>query len=83
MADGHTGMSLHERIDHDLTNHPPTHPSAVERFEFIRSEAKKLGHVLVDACPPSRELSLAITAVEQAVMYAVAAIARNQDRLPE
>lgn len=76
-------MSLHERLDHDLTNHPPADAEVVARFEAIRVEAKTLGHLLIDTCPPSRELSLALTALEQAVMYGVAAIARNQDRLPE
>lgn len=75
-------MSLHERIDHDLTNHAPSGLEVVARFEAIRAEAKDLAHRLADVCPPSRELSLALTAVEQAVMYGVAAIARNQDRLP-
>lgn len=71
--------ALHARIDHDLTNHAPKDPSVVERFEAIRERAKALGHEIVDRCPPSREVSLALTNLEQTVMYAVAAIARHQD----
>jgi hypothetical protein len=35
-----------------------------------------------DLCPESREKSLAITNLEQAVMWANAAIARNAGNLP-
>lgn len=48
------------------------------RYEAIRERA--LGWaVFVDAnCPDSREKSLAMTAMEEAVMWANAAIARNE-----
>ena len=34
--------------------------------------------MLVDECPDSRELSVALTKLEEAVMWANAAIARNE-----
>ncbi|MFP5377928.1 MAG: hypothetical protein ACLGIO_14255 [Acidimicrobiia bacterium] len=77
------GRSIHERIDHDLTNHAPATPAVIVAFETIRAEAKGLAHLIADQCPPGREQSLALTNLEQTVMWAVAAIARNQDRLPE
>jgi hypothetical protein len=80
MADG-SGRSLHERIDHDLTNHAPAGPEVIARFERLREVAKELGHSIAAECPASREQSLALTHLEQTVMWAVAAIARNQDRL--
>lgn len=37
------------------------------------------GQIIEAECPPGRERSLAITNLEQASMWAKAAIARNQD----
>jgi len=49
-----------------------------ERYEKIRSQGKELSNLLITNCPPSRELSLALTKLEEAVMWANAAIARNE-----
>ncbi len=49
-----------------------------ERYDRIRHEAAKLSAMLNQACPPSRELSLAQTNLEQVVMWANAAIVRNE-----
>ena len=74
---------LHARVERDLTNHPPVSGDVIERFEALRTDAKELAHTLIDLTPACREQSIALTHVEQAVMYAVAAIARNQDDLPD
>lgn len=66
---------------HNLTNHPPRHDSIVHRFETLRSHAKDLGSAIIALTPASREQSLALTNLEQTVMWAVAAIARNQDAI--
>lgn len=71
-------QSLHDRIDHDLTNHPPS-PEQIERMEGIRALGKAFGHELVDSCEQGRELSVALSGVEQAVMFGVAAIARERE----
>jgi hypothetical protein len=49
-----------------------------ERYVKIRSEAKNLAQVILDSVPESRERSLALTNLEQAVFWANAAIARNE-----
>jgi len=49
-----------------------------EKYETVRAEAKKFAELLTTLCPPSRELSVAITELETAVMWANAAIARNE-----
>ncbi len=79
MAD--STADLHARIDHNLTNHPPVDGLIVELFEELRAQAKTFGHLIVDDCPPSRERSLALTHLEQAVMWAVASIARDQQEV--
>lgn len=68
----------HAQIEHNMTNHPPVDDSVVERMELVRSAAKSLGAAIVDLCPDSREKSLAQTNLEQALMWAIASIARNQ-----
>ena len=49
-----------------------------ERYVRIRDNAGSLAHLLVTNCPESRELSCALTKLEEAVMWANAAIARNE-----
>lgn len=71
-------MNLNERIRHDFTNHPPVDDGVIQRFEMLRDEAIVFGDMLIAMCPESRELSLALTNLEQALMYGRAAIARNQ-----
>jgi hypothetical protein len=62
-----------------FTYHPPQEKLAqIERYKQIREEGKKLSFLLADYCPESRELSLAITKLEECVMWANAAIARNE-----
>jgi len=49
-----------------------------DRYEQIRARAYDFGVFLNTNCPQSRELSLAMTKLEEAVMWANAAIARNE-----
>lgn len=56
--------------------HPPTEEQR-EKYEQLRAKAKELVYLVNGACPQSRERSLAVTNIEQAVMWANAAIARH------
>ena len=60
-----------------FTYHAPKDDQGV-RYVLLRDEAKRLAELFISNCPPSRELSLAITNLEQAVMWANASIARNE-----
>jgi hypothetical protein len=60
-----------------FTYHAPKGDQA-GRYERIRSEAHDLALVIDELAPDSREKSLAITNLEEAVMWANAAIARNE-----
>lgn len=44
-------------------------------YESIRNSAKEFAYIINEVCPDSREKSLAITNLQQAVMWANAAIA--------
>ena len=48
------------------------------RYYSLREAAKSLAQDILDLTPPSREQSLALTKLEEAVMWANAAIARNE-----
>ncbi len=48
------------------------------RYEAIRNKAKELAELIEAECPASREQSVAFTKLEEAVMWANAAIARNE-----
>lgn len=67
------------RLIHSLTNHPTSDPQLIRAMETIRDQAKLLGEAIIYGAPESRERSLAITNLEQTVMWAVKAIAVNQE----
>lgn len=66
-----------KRIENNFSYHAPK-PEQPERYEKIRAEAKELALLLLRTCPKSRELSLALTHLEECVMEANASIARNE-----
>lgn len=74
--------AAHEAIEHSLTNQAPADHEVVARFEALRVNAKAFGHDIIDLCPESRERSLALTKLEEAVMWAVKAVACHQADLP-
>lgn len=64
-------------IDNNFTYHAPKGDQQM-RYQSIREIAKGLAMFIDDHCPDSREKSLAMTKLEEAVMWANAAIARNE-----
>jgi hypothetical protein len=60
-----------------FTYHPPERGQQ-ERYQEMRSQALDLADLIVSSTPDSREQALAITHLEQAVMWANAAIARRE-----
>lgn len=70
---------LEQDIERNFTYHPPREGQP-EKFEKIRNEAKKLAMTINSECDPSRELSLALTNLEQAVFWANASIARGRSQ---
>lgn len=66
-----------EQIEKAFTYHPPKSDQPT-RYEAIRQVGREMANCLAGLCPPSRELSLALTKLEEAVMWANASIARNE-----
>lgn len=65
------------RLNNTFTYHAPLSDQPA-RYTSIRDKAKELAVELLENTPPSREQSLALTKLEEAVMFANAAIARNE-----
>lgn len=48
-------------------------------IEVLRHHAIELGHAIMANCPESREKSLALTNLEQALMWAIKSISHNPE----
>jgi len=66
-----------KKLENNFKYHAPQGNQGA-RYEEIRLQAKNFAETLVKFCPPSRELSVALTELETAVMWANASIARNE-----
>lgn len=70
-------LETFEELSNRFTYHTPIGNQS-KRYEEIRRHALDLAFRLNELCPTSRELSLAITHLEETAMWANAAIARNE-----
>ena len=70
-------QATREQIERDFTYQAPK-PDQVPRYEHIRDQARQFAGELVEACPTSPELTIALERVSEAVMWANAAIARHE-----
>ena len=67
---------MNDQIENNFKYHSPK-DGQNEKYVALREKAKELAYMISDFCPPVRERSLAITKLEEAVMWANASIARN------
>ena len=65
---------LTDRFDH----HPPSHESIAAQHGGVRSDLLTIASFWEETIPPCREVSLALTKLEEAMFWANAAIARHQ-----
>ena len=68
-------MSIYQDIEKRFTYHKVESPE-VENMKALRATARSLAMLILDTVPDSRERSLAITKLEEVVMWANAGIAR-------
>lgn len=66
-----------DRIDNSFKHHAPKEGQP-EKYTIIRADGLTMATTIDMFCPDSREKSLALTKLEEAVMWANAAIARNE-----
>ena len=67
---------MNNQIENNFMYHSPKDGQA-EKYEEIRAQGKELAYLIDGICPNSREKSLAMTKLEESVMWANASIARN------
>jgi len=72
-----TKEDLIKRVNNDFTYHSP-HGDQVARYAALREAGRLLAVQIVNETPVSREQSLALTKLEEAIMHANSAIARNE-----
>lgn len=65
------------QIENNFQYHAPK-AGQPEKYTCLRNLAKSLAHNINEFCPDSREKSLAITKLEESIMWANASIARNE-----
>lgn len=65
-------------IERSLTNIPPKDDFVIQRIEAFRESAKVLGRNIINNVPEGREKSLALTNLEECVMWAVKGIILRQ-----
>lgn len=74
---GESDRQQDPRIENAFTYHTPKEGQP-EKYARIRNRGKALAYLISDLVPDSREKSLAMTKLEEAVMWANAGIARNE-----
>jgi len=73
----YNNISLNDIIDNNFVYHAPKEDQP-KRYELIRNTIKNAAKIISENCPSSRELSIAINKLDEAVMWANASIARNE-----
>lgn len=62
-------------IENRFSYHRPVNDAAVRQHEAIRAAVRTLAHFVVANTPKGRHQSLALTALQEAMMWANAAVA--------
>lgn len=71
-----TSKPVNAQIENNFMYHAPKVGQPAQ-YEALRAKAKELAYLIDELCPKSREQSLAMTNLEQALFWANAGIARN------
>lgn len=72
-----TPEEIEKDIENRFTYHAPKGDQA-DRYKRIRNWGKSFAYIIIRDCPDSRERSLALTKIDEAVMHANAAIVRHE-----
>ena len=69
-------------VDRRMSHYAPTNDLTIQSHELARELAKAHAKALMDLLPAGREKSLVLTALEEALMWSNAAIARHRGPAP-
>lgn len=70
---------MNDKIENNFKHHPPKSKDTIMTHEDVRSECKHLANMLDSLLPESREKSIAMTKLEEVMMWSNASIARNNN----
>lgn len=70
------GIADRNTLENRFGYHPPTRPSIVDQHQEIRNRCFVLAQRFTELIPESRELSLALTKLEEVMFWANAGVAR-------
>lgn len=70
-------QDIHDRIEHDFNYHTPS-PDGILSMQILRKLERELAHKLAEFIPSGRELSTALTKLEEVMMWANSGIVRNE-----
>ena len=70
---------LLDRTMHNLGYHKPREQITQDAMEDIRQAARDFAGEVIQVVPYGRELSIAVTHIEDACMNAIAGLARNEE----
>lgn len=70
-------IKMYKQIENNFKYHPPKGQETVSKHEAVRNECRHLANTLDTLLRDSREKSLAMTKLEEVMMWANASIARN------
>lgn len=71
-------MTLPKHLVHRYSYHPPETEDRIRRHEAVREASMQLAVIYEELLPSSREASLAHTALQEASMWANAAVALHE-----
>ena len=68
---------MNPQIENNFKYHEPRTSDTKQKYVDLREKGKELAYLIDQLCPNSREKSLALTNLEQSIMWANASIARD------
>lgn len=72
---------LRARVDHDFGYHRPQNQATQDVMGIYREKYRTLAQHIIDFVPKGRELSMAITKLEESLMMTIAGLARHEEEL--
>lgn len=64
-------------IEHNFAYHAPANDTVKDAHQYLRYACEEVAHKINELCVDGREKSIAITKLEEAMMWANASIARH------
>jgi hypothetical protein len=72
-----------QEIERRFKYHEPPDQETIEKYQDIRAFGLQFAYLVNSLCPEGREKALAVTKIEEAVMWANASIARGTEKQEE